>query len=193
IPLTKSWEKEDNDIEKLFWGKVDIKRACSLFYFRKGSDYRPLIHKLKYKGKYNIGLRLGEELGIYLEQSPLYSDLSMIVPVPLHPAKERQRGYNQSEAIASGISNITKLPVESRNLIRTKYTDTQTLKNAAERHENVQSVFDVRNKNSLNGQHILLIDDIITTGSTIESCVSTILKSGCSCKISVASIGYVSN
>jgi ComF family protein len=192
IPLTNFWEKADNDVEKLFWGKVNIERACSLFYFRKGSDYRPMIHKLKYRGRYNIGLRLGEELGVHLINSPLYKDISMIMPVPLHPAKERLRGYNQSELIASGISRIMNLPLEKKNLIRTKFTETQTRKRIVERWKNVQSVFDLRNHSALNGEHILLIDDVITTGATIESCASTILNR-CTCKISVASIGYVSN
>jgi ComF family protein len=192
MPLTRFWEKKDNDIEKLFWGKIKIERACALFYFRKGSDYRPLIHKLKYKGKYNIGLRLGEELGVYLRNSSLYQDITMLVPIPLHPAKERQRGYNQSAFIASGISNIMNLPVEKSALIRTKYTQTQTRKNAVERWENVQSVFGIRDKSGFDGEHILLIDDVITTGSTIETCASVILNN-CSCKVSVASIGYVSN
>jgi ComF family protein len=191
MPRTKFWEKEDNDIEKLFWGKADIKRACSLFYFRKGSDYRPMIHRLKYKGKYTIGLRLGEELGICLESSALYKDISMLVPVPLHPAKEKMRGYNQSEFIARGISNIMNLPLEKRNLIRTKYTETQTFKNALERWENVQSVFEVRDRSRLNGEHVLLIDDVITTGSTIEACALAILNS-CQCSVSIASIGYSS-
>jgi ComF family protein len=192
MPRTQFWEIENNEIEKLFWGKINIEHACSLFYFRKGSNYRPMIHRLKYKGKCNIGLRLGEELGVCLGNSLLYSDISMIVPVPLHPAKERLRGYNQSEYIAYGISNVTNLPLEKRNLIRTKYTQTQTRKNAAERWENVQSVFDVRDKSRLNGEHILLIDDVITTGSTVESCASTILNSS-TCKVSIASIGYASN
>jgi ComF family protein len=191
MPRTGFWAKTDNDIEKLFWGKINIEHACSLFYFRKGSDYRPIIHKLKYKGRYNIGLRLGEELGVCLENSELYKDISMLVPVPLHPAKERRRGYNQSEFIAYGISNIMSLPVEKYNLIRTKYTETQTRKNAAERWENVQSVFHVRDKSRLNREHILLIDDVITTGSTIEACASIILNN-CTCKVSIASIGYTS-
>ncbi|MDR1886504.1 MAG: ComF family protein, partial [Prevotellaceae bacterium] len=144
MPRTEFWQKEGNDIEKLFWGRVNIERGCSLFYFRKGSDYRPMIHKLKYKGKYGIGLRLGEELGICLEKSSLYGDISMLVPVPLHPAKERLRGYNQSELIASGIANIMNLPLEKRSVIRTKFTETQTRKSAVERWENVSSVFDVR-------------------------------------------------
>ncbi|MDR1130348.1 MAG: ComF family protein [Prevotellaceae bacterium] len=191
MPLTKSWERENNDIEKLFWGRISLEHACSLFYFRKGSDYRPMIHRMKYKGRYRIGLRLGEELGVHLKNSSLYKDISMLVPVPLHPAKERIRGYNQSELIASGISGIMNLPLEKRNLIRTKYTETQTRKSASERRENVQSVFDVRDKTAFNGEHILLVDDVITTGATIESCASTLLNC-CPCKISIASIGYVS-
>ncbi|MDR2382970.1 MAG: ComF family protein [Prevotellaceae bacterium] len=191
MPRTRFWEKEDNELEKLFWGKINIERACSLFYFRKGSVYRPIIHKLKYKNKYNIGLRLGEELGACLENSVLYKDISMLVPVPLHPAKEKMRGYNQSEYIAHGISNVINRPVEKQTLIRTKYTETQTHKNATERWENVQSVFDVKDASKLNGEHILLIDDVITTGSTIESCASTVLNN-CTCKVSIASIGYAS-
>jgi ComF family protein len=192
MPLTKSWEKEDNNIEKLFWGKIGIERACSLFYFRKGSDYRPMIHKLKYKGRYNIGFRLGEELGIHLVNSPLYKDISMLVPVPLHPAKKRLRGYNQSEFIASGMSGVMNLPLEKRNLIRTKFTETQTRKGVIDRWDNVQSIFDIRDKSLYNGEHILLVDDVITTGSTIGACASIILNN-CKCKVSIASIGYVSN
>jgi ComF family protein len=189
MPRTRFWEKEDNAVEKLFWGKVDIERACSLFYFHKGSDYRIVIHKLKYKGKYNIGLRLGEELGFYLANSSLYEDVSMVVPVPLHPEKEKQRGYNQSEYIARGISNIMNLPLEKRTLIRTQYTETQTHIRSIERWKNVLSVFDVKDSSRFDGEHILLIDDVITTGSTTEACAS-IIQSKCKCKISIASIGY---
>jgi ComF family protein len=192
MPRTDFWKKADNVVEQLFLGKINIERACSLFYFRKGSDYRVIIHKLKYKGKYNIGLRLGEELGACLASSVLYKDISMIVPVPLHSIKERMRGYNQSESIARGISSVMNLPLENRNLIRKKNTETQTHKTSAERIMNVQSAFTIVDKSRLDGEHILLIDDIITTGSTIESCVSTILNS-CTCKVSIASIGYVSN
>jgi ComF family protein len=151
-----------------------------------------MIHKLKYKGKYNIALRLGEELGICLKNSVLYQDISMLIPIPLHPKKEKMRGYNQSELIATGMSNILSLPLEKGNLIRTKFTDTQTRKTASERWKNVQSVFDLRDGTGLTGEHILLIDDVITTGSTIEACASTIIDN-CKCKISIASLGYASN
>jgi ComF family protein len=189
MPRTRFWEKKDNVVEKLFWGKVNIERACSLFYFQKGSNYRTAIHKLKYKGKYNIGLRLGEELGFYLANSPLYKDISMIVPIPLHPEKEKQRGYNQSEYIARGISNIMKHPLEKRSVVRTIYTETQTKLRTIERWKNVMAIFEVKDSYRLEGEHILLIDDVITTGSTTEACASTILNS-CKCKISIASIGY---
>jgi ComF family protein len=147
---------------------------------------------LKYKGKYNIALRLGEELGICLKNSVLYQDISMLIPIPLHPKKERMRGYNQSAFIATGISNIMHLPLEKGNLIRTKFTDTQTKKTATERWKNVQSVFDVRDTKGISGQHILLIDDVITTGSTIEACASKLLEN-CNCKVSIATLGYASN
>jgi ComF family protein len=189
MPLTEFWNKKDNNVEKLFWGKIYVEHACSLFFFQKGSDYRIMIHKLKYKGKYNIGLRLGEELGFYLANSPLYSNISVLVPVPLHPEKEKLRGYNQSEYIARGIANILKLPLDTKTLIRVKFTETQTNKNRLDRWSNVQSVFKVEDRSGLEGEHVLLIDDIITTGATTEACASAILNT-CNCKLSIASIGY---
>jgi ComF family protein len=192
MPRTGFWDEADNELEKMFWGRVKIERACALFYYRKGSDFRPMIHKLKYKGKYKIALRLGEELGICLKNSVLYQDISMLIPIPLHPKKEKMRGYNQSELIATGMSDIMSLPLEKGNLIRTKFTETQTKKTATERWKNVQSVFDVRDKTGLTGEHILLIDDVITTGSTIEACASTLIDN-CNCKVSIATIGYASN
>jgi ComF family protein len=191
IPLTRSWETKDNAIEKMFWGKVHLERACALYHFRKGSDYRPIIHKLKYHGRYEIGSRLGEELGLYLSKSELYQDIDMLVPIPIHPEKEKQRGYNQSAFIAAGMASVMNLPVETKNLIRTRYTETQTRKNIIDRWENVQSIFAVRDPAVFNGKHIMIIDDIITTGATIESCALTI-QNQCSCKISVAAIGQAS-
>jgi len=191
MPKTHYWKETENEIEKIFWGKVNIERACALFFYRKGSNFRPLIHKLKYQGSYKLGMRLGEELGFHLKSAPLYKDVDLIVPVPLHPKKERQRGYNQSNCISKGISEIMNIPVETNSLIRTQYTETQTLKAKQERWENVSDIFALKSTSSIENKHILLVDDVITTGSTMEACSTTILNN-CNCKVSLASIGYAS-
>lgn len=191
MPRTRFWKEKDNEIERLFWGKTRIEHACALFFFRKGSLYRPLIHKLKYSGNRRIGVRLGEELGICLNDVDTFSDVDLLTPVPLHPQKERARGYNQSELIARGISNIMNVPVDTGNLIRAHYTETQTRKNRMERIANVEKVFDVIDCSRFENKHVMLIDDVITTGSTIEACAS-VLSDKCNCRLSIASLGYAS-
>jgi ComF family protein len=192
LPRTRFWDEPDNEVEKLFWGKIAIEHACSLFFYRKGSAYRPLIHKLKYGGRKGIGVRLGEELGDCLHNADSYSDIDLLVPVPLHPKKERRRGYNQSACIASGIATAMNLPVERNNLVRRKYTETQTRKTRLERWSNTESVFGVNDGRRFENKHILLVDDIITTGSTVEACAKALLDS-CSCKVSVATLGYATS
>jgi len=191
MPVTRYWQYKDNDVAKIFWGRVEVENACSLFYYRDGSKYRQLIHKLKYKGNYHIGFTLGEQLGKKLKNSELYKDIDFIIPVPLHKKRLKERGYNQSEHIALGISNILKIPVENNLLIRNKYTETQTRRVRKERLENMISAFGVKNADKFVGKHILLVDDIITTGSTIEACV-TVIANNTDCRVSVASLGFAS-
>jgi ComF family protein len=192
MPKTKYWNEPDNELEKLFWGKVHVERACALFFYRIGSSYRPLIHKFKYQGNYSLAIRLGEDLGSYLNGLDSYRGIDMLVPVPLHPRKERKRGYNQSEQIAKGISNVMQIPVETRSLIRMVYTETQTKKNKLERRENVKEVFKVKDVKLFEDKHVMLIDDVITTGATIEACALA-LQENCRCKVSIASLGFVYN
>ena len=192
MPKTYFWNFPENEMERVFWGRVKVEHACALFYFKKGSAYRPLLHKLKYKGMTEIGRRLGEELGNEISAFKLYSDLDCIVPVPLHPRKERKRGYNQSDYIAEGLSSRLKIPVMKNNLTRTMFTETQTRKNRIERWKNISTtIFAVKNPSALSGKHILLVDDVVTTGATLESCIETLLKSS-DCKVSIASLAFVS-
>lgn len=191
MPKTNFWDQADNAVEQLFWGKQHVEHACALFFFRKGSAFRPLLHKLKYQGRKDIGVRLGEELGRRLLGSLLYSGIDCIVPVPLHPIRERKRGYNQSEQLAKGLSQAMKVPVCSHNLVRSAYTDSQTSKGRMERWDNVSTVFTVHQPEQLNNKHILLVDDVITTGSTLEACIDSLQKNT-SCKVSVAALGFAS-
>jgi ComF family protein len=189
LPRTNYWLQKGNPVEQVFWGRVPIVNACSLFFMGKGSSYRKLLHKLKYGNKPQIGVALGLLLGNELAKAADYANIEFIVPVPLHIKRQRKRGYNQSEKIAIGISQAIGKPLLTDVVFRQQYNETQTKKTREERWSNVSEVFAVRPnaKAMLAGKHILLVDDVLTTGSTIEACVATILKAA-DCKVSVATL-----
>lgn len=174
IPRTNYHLLIDNPVEKRFWGKVSVFRGTSFFYFQKGSPYRKLLHELKYKGNKEIGEKLGRIAAIDLMQSDDFQTIDLILPVPLHPAKLKKRGYNQSEYIANGLSKVLGKPVENNLLIRIRENETQTKKNVFERFENTFDIFKCNSPEKLKGKHILLVDDVLTTGSTLEACVCAI-------------------
>jgi ComF family protein len=190
LPRTNYWKEAGNAIEQLFWGKVRIEHACALFFFGKGSRYRNLLHKLKYNGKKEIGVEMGRRLGMELKNAPLYQSIQTIIPVPLHPKKQRKRGYNQSEQIARGIAEITGWRIDNKSVTRKLFTSTQTRKTRMERWENVAEVFTVTQAEALTGKHVLLVDDVITTGATIEACAQQLLHID-KCKVSVAALACV--
>ena len=190
LPQTRFHKVCDNMIEKSFWGRVRIERATSFFFFTKGSDFQHLLHALKYKGRSDIGEYLGKRFGNELITQPAFSHFDRIIPVPLHSDKLKKRGYNQSEMIARGLSSVLKAPVDTRTLRRTTYTETQTKKSRIERWENVKSVFAATSASNLNGQHVLLVDDVLTTGATIEGCAQALLDRNPTVKISVATLAY---
>ncbi len=175
IPKTQFHLKEDNPINRLFYGITDIQYASAFFYFHKASKYRTLIHKLKYKGQKQIGIELGKMAGTEIAGS-FFDQADLLIPVPLHPAKQRLRGYNQSEVIAMGIAETSHKKLASDILIRRKFTETQTKKNLEERRQNVHSAFEVRKPEKLKGRHVLLIDDVVTTGSTLIACAEELLQ-----------------
>ncbi|MDR2359499.1 MAG: ComF family protein [Prevotellaceae bacterium] len=187
LPRTNYWKEPGNPVEQIFWGRVPVEHVCALFFFSKGSRYRKLLHKLKYKGKPEIGVELGRQLGRELKNAPLYQCIDAIIPVPLHPARQRRRGYNQSERIAAGIAQITGWKVDTSSLVRTRFTGTQTSKSRQERWENVSGAFAVRNAAALTSRHVLLVDDVLTTGATIEACILELQKAA-DCKTSVATL-----
>lgn len=189
LPVTNFHLYSGNKVEQLFWGRVKIEQATALFSFSKGSNYQHLIHFIKYKGMKELGFETGKRLGILLSESAGFSSVDYIVPVPLHPKKEKMRGYNQSEWIAKGISESMKIPVSLDNLRRNLHTSTQTRKNRFERWENVENIFEATRPEEFEGKHILLVDDVVTTGSTLESCAFQLLQIN-KVKVSIATLAF---
>lgn len=189
LPENNFHLEPENKVAHLFWGRIHLENATSFFLFRKGSRYQKLIHFIKYEGLKELGFDAGARLGNKLTHSPFYQSVDVIVPVPLHKRKLRKRGYNQSEWIARGLSESMKRPVSVDNLFRKTYTSTQTKKNRIERWENVKDVFGVRQPEKFSGKHILLVDDVVTTGATLESCAAQLLAIE-NVKVSIATLAY---
>ena len=175
LPKTRFHRHRDNRLTEKFWGRQPIETGTSLYYFHKGSKVQRLIHQFKYKGNTSLGFYLGAMLGRDIASSPMYEGLNYILPVPLHPKKERQRGFNQSEVIARGIASSISVPCCNNLLIRKQETSSQTRKSRFNRWQNVSEVFDTPNPTALEGKGILLVDDVITTGSTLEACTEKLL------------------
>lgn len=189
IPRTNYHYEKDNPVAHLFWGRCVVEKAAAFSYYNKGSRIRNLIHNLKYKGIKEIGYELGKIYGLSLKTSGFTKDIDLIIPVPLHPAKKRIRGFNQSEIISMGIADSVRLPVALESLVRTMVSATQTKRSRYERWTNVEGIFRVTNPRTLQGKHILLVDDVITTGSTIESCTNELLKIE-GVKVSVVALAF---
>lgn len=189
IPRTKFHLKKDNPVEQSFWGRVVIEQATAYFNFQKESKYQGLLHQLKYQDREDIGIEMGRQFGSDLKRDGVFQDIDYLIPVPLHRKKERKRGYNQSEVIAKGMSDFIPGKLDTKILIRKSFTDTQTKKGRFDRWKNVKDVFACTNPQLLEGKHILLIDDVITTGATIEGC-AIVLHNAANVKISVACLAY---
>ena len=187
LPKTNFHLYGDNPVVKLFWGRTGIHSASSLYSFSKGSKVQHLIHQLKYRGKKEIGNTLGKHYGKELKMSPLFSTANVVIPVPLHIQKLKKRGYNQSETFAQGIAEAMNAESSSEILIRTFSSETQTKKSRFARWKNVEEIFKVTAPEKLEGKHVLLVDDVITTGSTLEACANKILEVP-NVKVSVATI-----
>jgi ComF family protein len=189
IPRTDYHNIPDNPVAQLLWGRCMVEKAAAFSFYNKGSRMRKLIHNLKYKGIKEVGMELGSIYGNSLKSSGFTDGIDFIIPVPLHPSKMRKRGFNQSEIIAEGISASTGIPVDKTSLIRSSKSDTQTKRSRYERWINVEGIFSVSDNDALKGKSVLLIDDVITTGSTIESCANELLKTE-GIKVSVAALAY---
>lgn len=180
---------ESDPVSQIFWGRVPVSAGVSMFRFEKGSPYQVLLHDLKYRGNRKAGLYLGRLLGQVLKKG-VFSECDLMLPVPLHRRKLRQRGYNQSELIARGASEITGIPLAGDIIRRKTYTNSQTNMNRQERFENMEKAFSLgKSTLKLQGKKILIIDDIITTGATLEAC-SKLLLDNFDCSVYVASLCY---
>ncbi|HNW50054.1 MAG TPA: ComF family protein [Prolixibacteraceae bacterium] len=191
MPRTYFHLVKGNPLEQIFWGRVPIEKATSWFFYRKGSDYQHFLHHLKYKGLREIGVEMGRNFGAELVATNYFGDVDLMVPVPLHPKKEKQRGYNQSVAIAEGLSQHLNVPIDNGVLIRQHYSETQTKKGRFERWENVSDLFGLTHDEYFAGKHVLLVDDVVTTGSTLEACARKILECN-GAKVSVVTLGFAS-
>lgn len=191
MPRTHFHLVRGNPLEQIFWGRAKIEKATSWFFFQKGSNYQNLLHHLKYKGLREIGVELGRNFGSELLVTNYFGEVDLIVPVPLHSKKEKQRGYNQSLAIAEGLSPQLKIPVEPDILFRRFYSDSQTNKGRFERWENVSDLFELKLEGFFSGKHVLLVDDVVTTGSTLDACAQKILSCD-GAKVSIATLGFAS-
>ncbi|MDD4148866.1 MAG: ComF family protein [Bacteroidales bacterium] len=176
LPRTDYCLNQENPIVDLFIGRIKLEKATALFHYYKGSRFKKLLHGLKYKNKPEIGILLGKELGAAMVSSGNFKDVDYIIPVPLHPNRQKQRGYNQSEMIGEGIAAVTGIPMLTDVLLRSVETVTQTKMTRDDRWKNVSGKFIIKNENLIQNKHLLLIDDVVTTGSTLEACGETLLN-----------------
>jgi ComF family protein len=189
LPKTNFHASATNPVQKIFYGRADVRLASSFLFFQKKSNVQKMLHALKYRSRPEIGHLLGKWYGADLKENGAFKDCTCIVPVPLHDKRRRKRGYNQSEHFARGLAEELDIPVRSDLLFKTHFTESQTYKTREERCENTLNSFDTRNDGNLRGQHVLLVDDVITTGATTEACVLQLQKSP-EVTVSVASIAY---
>jgi ComF family protein len=189
LPQTDFHKQPDNPVAKLFWGRVPLQGAASYYSFSKGGKVQKLVHQLKYRGKKEIGVTLGRFYGSELRQSAAFADVHTIVPVPLFADKLKKRGYNQSESFAQGLARSMDLPLDTRSLQRIRPSETQTKRTRFERWKNVENIFSVLNEEKLQGRHILLADDVVTTGATLEACAQALLKLP-DTRVSIATIAF---
>lgn len=175
LPRFEQLEMQNNAVAQTFWGRVKVEFATSLLTYSTNGDVQRVLHEIKYKNGIDLGIFMGEWMGRTMLEKSLFNFVDCIVPVPLHPKKELLRGYNQCNLIVNGIANISKIAVEKDALIRTKHTSTQTKKNRYERYINTSEIFAVAKPERLKGKHVLLVDDVITTGATLEAAVGALL------------------
>lgn len=176
LPETGFQLQKENAFTDRFWGRLDLEAGAAMLYFRKHGLTQRLMHGLKYQGKKEVGVELGRRFGQKLKDSPCFKGLDGIVAVPLHPKKERWRGYNQSDCFARGLSESLEIPHWKTALQRTVETESQTTKSRFERLENMQQAFHAPHPKLLRGKHILLVDDVLTTGATLEACALKLLE-----------------
>ena len=191
LPQTNFHLHKNNPFVERFEGRVPLESAAALFYFSRLSKTQHLIHKIKYEDKREAATELGRLMGYKLLQSPHFQGICTILPVPMHTRKQILRGYNQAESFATGLSEVLQIPVENKVLRKIKATDSQTRKNRWERLENTADVFEASTPSVFRDKHVLIVDDVLTTGATLEACALAITEKNEDVKISFATIAFV--
>lgn len=189
MPVTGFHLHEANPVEKIFHGRVPIVNACAHVYFSKDSLVQQMLHRVKYGGRKEIGTFMGTLIGADLKMAGWCKNINALIPLPLNSKKQKKRGYNQAELICDGISMQTNIPVYNDVIIRKRNTETQTHKSRAERWNNIEGKFELVNATKVMNKHILLVDDVVTTGATLESCGNELLKSD-GLQLSIAAFAY---
>ncbi|WP_424492544.1 ComF family protein [Salinimicrobium sp. GXAS 041] len=176
LPVTNFHLEKENEVEKIFYGRVKLEYATSLLLFEKKGMVQQLIHNLKYKGHEEIGDFLGTWLGEDLHKIENYKQIDVVIPVPLHKSKLRKRGYNQVEKFGRAIAHSLEIPYEDSVLVKKTASSTQTIKKRFARWGSIESTFLIENAEKVAHQHILLVDDLVTTGATLEACALKLLN-----------------
>lgn len=189
LPRVRTISFEENDIARIFWGLVPIEKGISFFHYTPHSPHSRILFELKYHNHPEVGKTMGRMMAEELKATNFFNGIDLIVPIPLSRKKERQRGYNQSDWIAWGISEATGIPTDTTSVVRTKSNPSQTTLDHWQRRENVRDIFAVRHPGNLEGRHILLVDDVITTGATMLSCAEAIARA-CRVRFSVPSLAW---
>lgn len=193
LPRTGFDGKAGNRVERLFWGKIPVCRATSYFHYHKEGACKQLLFRLKYYGRKEIGTALGQMAALELMDAGFFQSVDVIVPVPLHAKRLRQRGYNQSEYIARGLAKVTRLPVEVGVVERRRATESQTQKSVYERWDNMNEVFRLTPEgNRLCHKHVLLADDVLTTGATTTACAHALLQAE-GCRVSIFTLAVATD
>lgn len=190
LPQTNFLQKPyDNPMARLFWGVLPIEKAVAYFYYIPHAQSSQMIHHLKYHHQPEVGEYMGQIIAKALKQHRFFEDIDAIVPIPITSERKRERGYNQSIEIARGISEVAQLSILSKAVWRTQFDDSQTKKRGWERQENVEGAFQLVKPDAVKGKHLLVVDDIVTTGATIKACAQELCKAG-DVRISVVALGF---
>ncbi len=187
LPFTNMEQLVENEAQIKFLTKLPLQKAAAMLYFVEEGLVREMMHRLKYQNRPEVGHFLGVLMAQKFEKADWFKDIDVLVPIPLFHKKQNKRGYNQAEMIADGIAEITGKPIWNDVVARIRDTESQTKKNKKERQENVKNAFTLQKPQQLLNKHILLVDDVLTTGATLASCGNAILKS-CDCKLSLATV-----
>jgi ComF family protein len=177
LPRTRFELYPANPVEKIFWGRLPLDAATAQFYFTKESLIQDLMHQFKYRNNKELGLQLGRMMGNGLARSGRFP-VNALVPLPLFPSREKRRGYNQATVLCEGISDVLQVPVLTKAVLRPQPTETQTRKTRIERWSNMEGKFTLADPAQLTGKNILLVDDVVTTGATLEACGTEMFKAG---------------